>query len=59
MLVLKFFIEVVIGFVLCVGAFLLLFLLVVKLTEWELRKKGVSYDQYTKIIEQIAKDKEL
>ena len=59
MLVLKFLIELVIGFVLCVGAFLLLFLLVVKLTEWELRKKGVSYDQYTKIIEQMAKDKEL
>ena len=59
MLVLKLLIEVVIGFVLCVGAFLLLFLLVVKLTEWELRKKGVSYDQYTKIIEQMAKDKEL
>ena len=59
MTVLKFLIELVIGFVLCVGAFLLLFLLVVKLTEWELRKKGVSYDQYTKIIEQMAKDKEL
>jgi len=58
MLVLKLLIEVVICFVLCVGAFLLLFLLVVKLTEWELRKKGVSYDQYTKIIEQMAKDKE-
>jgi hypothetical protein len=56
MTVLEFFIDLVICFVLCVGAFLLLFLLVVKLTEWELRKKGVSYDQYTKIIEQMAKD---